>query len=138
MARYRLNEDAVSGDPGPKTFIIIGTGFKSAAGTQVGANDIDLSVELTGSNMSASLANQRLSDDGLSVMADVTIEGNAQQPTAELAVLKYSAKNRDTGSEVAADTDEFETGPGEATIGTIDSPVPLSEVGGGGTGTPTA
>lgn len=138
MARYILNEDEVANNPGPKTFTIVGTGFKSRAGTPVGAQDVDLNIELIGSNMTASVANQRLSADGNSVEADVTIEGKAQQPTAELAVLKYSGRNRDTGNEVAADTDEFVTGPGEASIGTIDSPVPLTEVpaepGGGETG----
>lgn len=129
VARYRLNEDEVAANPGPKTFTIVGRGFKSAAGTPVGAGDIDLSVDLgSAANMTASLSNQRLSDDGNEVQADVTIEGNASQPTAELAVLKYSGKNRDTGNEVCADTDEFETGPGEATIGEMDTPVPLTEV----------
>lgn len=129
VARYRLNEDEVAANPGPKTFTIVGRGFKSAAGTAVGAGDVDLSVDLGEAvNMTASIANQRLSDDGNEVMADVTIEGNAQQPTAQLAVLKYAGKNRDTGNEVCADTDEFETGPGEATIGEMDTPVPLTEV----------
>jgi hypothetical protein len=128
VARYILNEDAVAKDPGPKTFPITCKDLKSAAGTPVGAGDIDLAVESSSANVSASIANQQLSGDGNSVTADVTIEGQAQQPTAELAVVKYTAKNRDTGNEVAADTDEFETGPGEASIGTIDSPVPLTPV----------
>lgn len=121
--RYLLNEDEVAKNPGPKTDTISCGGLTSKAGTPVKATDIDLTVKSSSPNVSVSISNQRLSDDEMSVLADVTREGAASQPNTELAVVTYEATNRDTGKLVAADIDEFVTGPGEADFGTIDSPI---------------
>lgn len=122
MARYKFTEDQ-----DPVSFPLVFTGGHSKKGTAVGAADVDLTVESSIAAITAEISNQKLSDDGNSVSADVTLTGGTMEQ-ADLAVVTYKATNRDTGNVIAADTDEFETGPGEVAIGTLDSPVPLPEV----------
>lgn len=122
VARYKFDEDQA-----PVTFDLVFKGGTSAKGTPVGAGDVDLSIASSSGQLMAELGPQTLSDDGNEVKATVTLTGQTM-PVAELAVVSYAATNRDTGNQVAADTDEFETGPGEVAIGTLDSPVPLTEV----------
>jgi hypothetical protein len=122
VARYKFTEDQE-----PVSFELIFRGGKSAKGTPVGAGDIDLSVESSSTQLKAELSPQAVSEDGNEVSATVTLTG-ADMPVAELAIVSYAATNRDTGNQVAADSDEFETGPGEVAIGELDSPVPLPEV----------
>lgn len=118
MARYRIPEDQP-----PLEFELVGKDFKSAKGTPVGAADIDLSIESNNTSLTAEAAGpQRLSEDGNQVILPVRV--TAQSATVDMAVASYKATNRDTGNVVAADSDEFIIGPGEASIGTIDSPVP--------------
>lgn len=120
VARYRIPEDQP-----PITFDLVGKDFKSAKGSSVGAGDIDLAVESDNPSLLAEMGAQTVSEDGNEVSAPVTI--TAQSSSIDMAVVTYRATNRDTGALVAGDSDEFIIGPGEATIGTLDSPVPLTE-----------
>jgi hypothetical protein len=122
MARYKFNADQE-----PVTFPLVFKGGLDKKGNPVGAGDVDLSIESGSASIVAELGQQTLRDDGNEVKADVTLSGGPMA-VADLAVVTYKAKNRDTGNVVAADSDEFETGPGEVAIGTLDSPVPLPEV----------
>lgn len=121
LSRYRIAEDQPA-----INFELVGTGFKSSKGTETGAGDIDLSVQSNSPGLTASLGTQTVSEDGKTVKATVTLTANS--PTVDMAVVSYKATNRDTGNVVAADSDEFIIGPGEASIGTLNSPVPLDEV----------
>lgn len=121
LARYRITEDEPA-----ITFDLVGTGFKSGKGSDTGAADIDLSAESNSPGLTAELGPQVLSEDGKTVTAPVILTANSA--TVDMAVVTYKATNRDTGHVVAADSDEFIIGPGEATIGVLDSPVPLEAV----------
>lgn len=122
MARYKFNEDQE-----PVSFTLVFRGGQTKKGTAVGAGDIDLAVSSSSAQLLAEIGPQTLSEDGNEVSAPITLTGQTM-PNAELAVVTYTATNRDTGNQAAADVDEFETGPGEVAIGTLDSPVPLEEI----------
>lgn len=120
VSRYRIPDDQP-----PIVFVLVGANFTDAKGAPVDAKNIDLSLETTNAAaLTGVLGPQTLSDDGLSVSAEVTL--TSQSPSVDLAVAAYKATNRVTGNVVAADSDEFIVGPGEANIGTLDSPVPLT------------
>lgn len=122
VARYKFNEDQDD-----VTYDLIFRGGQTRRGTSVGAGDVDLTAESNNAGLMASIENQTLSEDGNEVKATVRLSGG-QMPNADLAVVTYKATNRDNGNVLAADSDEFEIGPGEVVIGTLDSPVPLEEV----------
>jgi hypothetical protein len=122
MARYKFNEDQE-----PVSFTLVFRGGTSKKGTAVGAGDVDLAASSSSPQLLAEIGPQSLSADGKEVSAPVTLTGQSM-PNSELAVVTYTATNRDTGNQVAADVDEFETGPGEVAIGTLDSPVPLNAI----------
>ncbi len=109
------------------TITLTGSGFMDSdtPPNPVGAADIDLSVESSNPDaVTATLSNQALSDDGLSVTADVAVHFGA--PATDVATLTYRATNRDTDAVVAAGSDDFLVQVGEAAIGTVVSTVPLT------------
>ena len=102
-----------------------GTGFTDSEGNPTGAGDIDLSVESSNNDvLEATLSGQTVSDDGQTVTAQVNLHFGAASP--DMAALAYKANNRDTGALVAAGSDEFIVGAGEASVGSITSTVPLT------------
>lgn len=125
MGRYKFSEDQA-----PIDYTVTAGNFKSAKNKPVSAQGIKLAIQSSSPNLVATMGEQTVSEDGNSVSASVHLEGNPDgMDNVELAVVTTTATNEDTGNQIAADVDEFETGPGEPVIGTIDSPVPLPEVG---------
>jgi hypothetical protein len=122
LMRYRFNEDQT-----PVSFELEVKDLRSAKGSPVGAQGIELSAESSSEQLQVEVGPTVLSEDGNSCTAPISITGGSM-PTTELVTVTYHAKNTDTGSDVAGDSDEFVTGPGEPTIGTIGSPVPLTEI----------
>ncbi len=100
-----------------------GSGFVDDEGNPAGAGDIDLSVESSNPDaVSATLSGQGVTADTVNATVDVHFGA----PASDIAVLTYRATNRDTGTIVAAGTDEFIVEAGEATLGTVTSSVPLT------------
>lgn len=119
MSRYRVpaTQDNV-------TFELVGSNFKDAEGNEASAANIDLTVQSTNEGaVGASIGPGVVSEDGKTVSATVTLTFGS--PSVDMATVEYKATNRNTGAVVAGDSDEFIVGPGEASIGTLDSPVPL-------------
>ena len=104
---------------------LTGSGFTDSEGNPAGAGDIDLAVESSNPDaVAVSVADQKVSDDGQSVTATVSVHVGA--PAADAAAVNYKATNRDTGALVASGADEFIVQAGEASVGTITSSVPLT------------
>ena len=107
------------------TIELSGSDFTDSEGNPTGAGDIDLSVESSNPDvLEATLSGQSVSADGNTVTAQVNLHFGASSP--DMAALAYKANNRDTGALVAAGSDEFIVGAGEASVGSITSSVPLT------------
>ena len=120
MARFK-----VAADNPDITIELSGSGFTDSEGNPTGAADIDLSVESSNAEvLEATLSGQTVSADGQTVTAQVALHFGAASP--DMAALAYKATNRDTSALVAAGSDEFIVGAGEASVGTISSNVPLT------------
>ncbi len=120
VVRYRVPADSPD-----IVYTLAGNSFQDSEGNPTGAADIDLSIEVSNpAALTVTLGPQAVSVDGNEVTAEVTI--HVESPQVDAAVLGYKATNRDTGAVVAFDSDEFIVGPGEASVGTLDSPVPLT------------
>lgn len=122
MSRYKFNADQA-----PVTFDINLTDVKDSHGNPASLEGIELIAYSESEQLTAEVSNQHVSEDGLTLTGTITLTGE-EMTHNELAVVTYIAKNQDTGEQIAADTDEFETGPGEATIGQLSTPVPLTPV----------
>lgn len=122
MSRFRFTEDQ------PNLDVTFGVkDIKSAKGTPVDAGDIDLSAESNSDAISATVSDQQLSEDRMSVTAKLTLAGGSM-PEPGLAVITVKGTNRDTGAVVAAGTAEFQTGPGEGALGSIQLDIPLTPI----------
>jgi len=120
VARFR-----VPADNPDFTIELTGSGFTDSENNPTGAGDIDFAVESSNPDaVSVSLSDQKLSEDGQSITANVAVHVGA--PAADAAAINYKATNRDTGALVASGSDEFIVQAGEASVGAITSSVPLT------------
>lgn len=134
VARYRVPADLPDFE-----FELIGRNFTDSEGHPTHAKDVDLQLDIANEEaISATLGEQTLSDDGNEVRA--LVRAHVESPSADMGVLMYKAVNRNDGSLIAADSDEFIVSAGAAKVGTLQSdipgltPEPEEPTGGGETG----